>query len=170
MVWLDLELNPGLLDHWRTLYRLDQIKGELICDVLKWTPTHGHTSVNRPAKTYMHHLCASLTAPRKIISLQQWSPIPDPRTGTGPKSFGTGPQRHSFLVQIIVFSLVLPDLWRESWRRKVNTGTFDIFHAVAGIIEETGIELAFSLLLHELLLQLSNPNRKRPQNGKWMDS
>ena len=31
----------------------DKLKGE----VLLWTPTHGHTSVGRPVKTYFHHLC-----------------------------------------------------------------------------------------------------------------
>ena len=31
-------------------------KDELISDILLWTPTHGHTRVGRPAKTYMH-LC-----------------------------------------------------------------------------------------------------------------
>ena len=28
------------------------------CDVLFWTPNHGHTSAGRPARTYIHHLCA----------------------------------------------------------------------------------------------------------------
>ena len=32
-------------------------KDELINDVLRWTPTHGHTNVDRPAKTYIHQLC-----------------------------------------------------------------------------------------------------------------
>ena len=32
--------------------------GELISNVLLWTPTHGHTSVDRLAKTYIHQLYA----------------------------------------------------------------------------------------------------------------
>ena len=32
-------------------------KVKLIRDVLLWTLTHGWASVNRPAKTYLHHLC-----------------------------------------------------------------------------------------------------------------
>ena len=32
-------------------------KDELISNVLLWTPTHGHTSVGWPAKTYIHQLC-----------------------------------------------------------------------------------------------------------------
>ena len=35
-----------------------QNKDKLISDVLLWTPTHGHTSIGRPAKTYKHQLCA----------------------------------------------------------------------------------------------------------------
>ena len=31
---------------------------DLISDVLPWTPTHGHTSFDRPAKTCIHQLCA----------------------------------------------------------------------------------------------------------------
>ena len=33
-------------------------KNELISDVLLWNLTHGHTSVNQLAKTYIHRLCA----------------------------------------------------------------------------------------------------------------
>ena len=32
-------------------------KDELINGYLLWTPTHGHTSVGQPAKTYIHLLC-----------------------------------------------------------------------------------------------------------------
>ena len=35
-------------------------KNKLISDVLRWTPTHGHTSVSQPAKTYIHQLCADI--------------------------------------------------------------------------------------------------------------
>ena len=31
-------------------------KDELMNDFLVWTPTHGHTSVDRPARTYVHQL------------------------------------------------------------------------------------------------------------------
>ena len=31
---------------------------KLISDVSLWTPTHGHTSVGQPAKTYIHQLSA----------------------------------------------------------------------------------------------------------------
>ena len=34
-------------------------KDEFISDVLLWTTTHGHTSVNWSASTYIHQLCAS---------------------------------------------------------------------------------------------------------------
>ena len=33
-------------------------KDKLISNVLIWTPTHGHNSVGRPAKTYLYQLCA----------------------------------------------------------------------------------------------------------------
>ena len=32
-------------------------KVKLISDFLLWTPTHGHISVGRPAKTYVHQFC-----------------------------------------------------------------------------------------------------------------
>ena len=31
-------------------------KDKLTSDILLWTPTHGHTNVSRPAKTYIHQL------------------------------------------------------------------------------------------------------------------
>ena len=33
-------------------------KEKLIRDVLQWTPTRGRVSVGRPARTYLHQLCA----------------------------------------------------------------------------------------------------------------
>ena len=41
------------------LYEQDMLvtAGELITDALLWTPTHRHTSVDRPAKTFIHQLC-----------------------------------------------------------------------------------------------------------------
>ena len=33
-------------------------KDELISDVLLWTLTYGRASVGRPARTYLHQLCA----------------------------------------------------------------------------------------------------------------
>ena len=35
-------------------------KNELISDVLQWTPTHGRVRVGRPAKTYVHQVCADI--------------------------------------------------------------------------------------------------------------
>ena len=32
-------------------------RDELICDVLLWTPTYGHTKAGRPARTYIQQLC-----------------------------------------------------------------------------------------------------------------
>ena len=32
---------------------------KFISNVLQWTPTHGHTSVGRPVKTYINQLCAN---------------------------------------------------------------------------------------------------------------
>ena len=36
-------------------------KDECISDILLWTPWHGHTSVNQPAKTYIHQLCVDIS-------------------------------------------------------------------------------------------------------------
>ena len=33
-------------------------KDKLISDILQWTPTHGHTSVGQPTKTYIHQFWA----------------------------------------------------------------------------------------------------------------
>ena len=33
-------------------------KGQLICNILPWTSTHGYTSVDQPAETYIYLLCA----------------------------------------------------------------------------------------------------------------
>ena len=35
---------------------------KLISDTLHWTPTHGHTSVGRPGKAYIHQLCVDTGA------------------------------------------------------------------------------------------------------------
>ena len=32
-------------------------RGKFICNVLQWTATHGHTSVDRPSKNYIQQLC-----------------------------------------------------------------------------------------------------------------
>ena len=34
-------------------------KDELISDILPWTPTHGHTSIDPLAKSYFHLLCGN---------------------------------------------------------------------------------------------------------------
>ena len=35
-----------------------RIRNELISDVLLWTPSHGRAKAGRPARTYIHNLCA----------------------------------------------------------------------------------------------------------------
>ena len=35
-------------------------KDKPISNNLLWTPTYGHTSVDQPAKTYIHKLCADI--------------------------------------------------------------------------------------------------------------
>ena len=35
-------------------------KGELISDILLWTPSHGRAKVGRPARTYIQQLCANI--------------------------------------------------------------------------------------------------------------
>ena len=35
-------------------------KNEIISDVLWWTSTHGHTSTDQPAKTFIHKVCADI--------------------------------------------------------------------------------------------------------------
>ena len=52
-------------------------KDELISDVLLWTSTHGHTSVVRPARTYIHHLytdtgCGQEDIPRGMADRNGW--------------------------------------------------------------------------------------------------
>lgn len=63
----------------------------------------------------------------------------------------------------------------ELWRQTVTTGTFDMFHIVAGIMEETEFEPSFTQLVHDHLLQLSEefehyfPIAKDPRLGKeWI--
>ena len=49
-----------------------EIKDELISNIILWTPTHGHTSVGQPAKTYKHQLGVgtdcSLEDPLRVIA------------------------------------------------------------------------------------------------------
>ena len=52
-------------------------RDKLISDVLLWTHTHGHTSVGRPAKTYIHQLCADTGChledlPREMANRDGW--------------------------------------------------------------------------------------------------
>ena len=59
----------------------------------------------------------------------------------------------------------------ELWRRKVNAGTFVIFHPEAGIIEKSEVEPSFYQLVHDHLLQLSKefklylPIKKDPKTA-----
>ena len=39
-------------------------KDKLISDVLLWTPTHGHTRIGQPVKTYIYLLCEYLVPSR----------------------------------------------------------------------------------------------------------
>ena len=41
--------------YWALLDKLSKEKHTT--NILLWTPTHGHTSVSRPAKSYIHWLC-----------------------------------------------------------------------------------------------------------------
>lgn len=63
----------------------------------------------------------------------------------------------------------------ELQRRRVNTGTFYMFHTVAGITEETEVEPSFCQLVHDHLLQLSKefehyfPIEKDPKTAnEWI--
>ena len=52
------ESNPSKMNktcgyYWRS-------KDKLISDILQWTPTYGHTSVDQPAKTNIHQLGADI--------------------------------------------------------------------------------------------------------------
>ena len=48
------------------------------CDILLWTPAHGRASVGRPARTYLHQLCADRWKERireiRAISTTWWCP------------------------------------------------------------------------------------------------
>ena len=48
------ERRTRLAKHWW------RSRDALICGVLLWTSTHGHTSIGRPSKTYIHHICADI--------------------------------------------------------------------------------------------------------------
>uniref|UniRef100_A0A670Z1R0 DUF4371 domain-containing protein n=1 Tax=Pseudonaja textilis TaxID=8673 RepID=A0A670Z1R0_PSETE len=63
----------------------------------------------------------------------------------------------------------------ELWRQRVNTGIFDMFHIVAGIMEETEFGPSFTQLVHDHLFQLSKefehyfPIAKDPRLGmEWI--
>ena len=59
---------PG--HYWRS-------KDDLFSDILLWNPTRGHSSVSRPAKTYLHQHCADTgrsleNLPRVIDHREGW--------------------------------------------------------------------------------------------------
>lgn len=56
----------------------------------------------------------------------------------------------------------------ELQRRRVNTGTFYMFHTLAGIIEETEVEPSFCQLVHDHLLQLKKTPKRR-MNGSFVN-
>ena len=52
-------------------------RGELIRDVLLWTPTHGHAKAGRPARTYIQQLCEDTGCcpedlPRAMNDREEW--------------------------------------------------------------------------------------------------
>ena len=46
-------------------------KGELISDVLLWTPTYGQAKAGQPARTYIQHLCEDTDVALKTCQ-RQW--------------------------------------------------------------------------------------------------
>ena len=51
-----LKNHPRWIRHMGHCWRS---KDKLMSDVLLWTPTHGHTSVGWPTRTYLHQLCVN---------------------------------------------------------------------------------------------------------------
>ena len=51
-----MPLNKETKPSWQVNFTIWRIKDELLSDVLQWTPTHGHTSIGRPTRTYLHQL------------------------------------------------------------------------------------------------------------------
>ena len=65
--WKQHPTKQLLYDHLPLILQTTQVrhtghcwrsKNKFISNVLQWTPTHGHTSVGWPIKTYIHQLCA----------------------------------------------------------------------------------------------------------------
>ena len=46
-----------LTNHSRHAGHCWRSKDEFISNVFLWTPTHGHTSIGQPVKSYIHQLC-----------------------------------------------------------------------------------------------------------------
>ena len=46
---------------------VEEEKNKITSDILHWTPTHGHTNVGQPAKTYIHQSCARTGYCREIF-------------------------------------------------------------------------------------------------------
>ena len=52
-------------------------KDKLISNILLWTPTYGHTSINWPAKTYIHRFCVDTgyhleNLPKAMANRDRW--------------------------------------------------------------------------------------------------
>ena len=59
VVWLLTSISKTIQVKWtRHVGHWWRSKDELISDVLLWTPIHGCASIGRPARTYLHWLCA----------------------------------------------------------------------------------------------------------------
>ena len=56
LIWLDLGLNPGLPDHWRTLYPLDNepVNAMEIClrPPVSWSPTNNNRQADKERKPW----------------------------------------------------------------------------------------------------------------------
>ena len=44
-----------------------EVRDKLISNILRWTPTHGHTSICQPAKTYIYLLCGHWIPSRGLV-------------------------------------------------------------------------------------------------------
>ena len=56
LVWLDLGLNPGLLDHWRTFYSLGQWPGEKIIGTLKYIHKLKSPGIDKVTNFWLYYI------------------------------------------------------------------------------------------------------------------
>ena len=57
-------------------------RDELISDILLWTPSHGRVKAGRPARTYIHQLCADTECSHEDLP-KQWTIGKDGERGSG---------------------------------------------------------------------------------------